>query len=720
MKIFSVIFFLSATAFHARSAEARSTMQGVPITLALSRQSDSSLARLAKMAESAPSNAQAWNAFGRAASNATRTQWRRGVVDASSVRLIVAAETSLARAVRLAPENVEYSIDLATHLFGVSPTNITRAESILERALAIATKTGSGESLSRVADKLGIMQWRRYESLADRRGFTLEPRISLFLSQASEFAKWLELYTFPFKPPIGMDAYDTAEHYFQSACEADVNNDLALRHYFMALLDRNDWSALAEFARRRVGNAESQAWAWLGLGLAEHRLGHRQRSTEAFEKGLSLLTSEERTRLTEVSRILSIKESARYTAISDSLKSQFDTLFWNVGNPSYLIPGNIFRDEYLARVIYAELRWSNEEQTQKGSSSDRGDAYIRFGPPDIRASFKFDPDTAPNVIWAWSALKVHLFFKQAPLYGTAYLNPTYRSEMYEPVILSNPSYFGALAGIAPARDSIFVQAYRFRGRGDSTEIAVYAGLMSVEPDTAMSDSTDRTMIGLFALSRTGRALSQNVREIQTARRDSLKLVNFSWQLQVPPSISGLRVDALRERDHRVGRWLSDFSGALPSGFSLSDILVAERVNRRSDAIAVARWFDFDIKETARNVFSKKRPIDVLWETYDIKPVDSLSAYQVSINLTRKEGKSAGAVFARLIGGVANATGIITRTRDGINISYDRTTKSAAIQPELIRLDLSSAPIGKYQIKISVLDKSTGLTAVSVRNVELVN
>ena len=43
---------------------------------------------------------------------------------------------------------------------------------------------------------------------------------------------------------------------------------------------------------------------------------------------------------------------------------------------------NEYRLEFLARVVFADFRWTDDDLNLRGADSDRGDIYVRYGPPD--------------------------------------------------------------------------------------------------------------------------------------------------------------------------------------------------------------------------------------------------------------------------------------------------------------------------------------------------
>ena len=673
---------------------------------------DATLAQLAAVAANAPNDAAAWHAYGKALSNATRSEWRKGHMSSTrAANRVSAAESSLARAVWLAPANEVYASELAAHLFGVSPTNITRAENVLESALDKAGVSATPQQLSVMTDRLGIMKWRRYEGVGDRRATKLDPRFGLFVNNVSEFPKWLELYTYDYRPPLGVGLREDALRYFRTAVSADPLNEVAARHEMMVYLDESDWSLLAEVARERLRVNSTLPWWWLGQGVAYHRMGRSELATQAFERGLALLSKLKRDSLLDIGRVLSINDATRHAALPDSMRSRMDTLFWNVGSPSLLVPGNVLRSEFLARAVFAEVRWSNEEQGVSGLQSDRGDAYIRFGPPDLRASFALD--TGPNVAWFWKRQRLHLFFRQEPLYGTALMNQSYRSNMYEPVVAESPSFFGSIPGMVRGRDTVVVQASRFRAADDSAALLVFAGVRRKSPGLRESISEANGKIGAFALGATGEPVSYMIAQLATP--DGAQAIRLTTGRE---SVA-LRVDGMRDQDASVSRWITDLPPRSTSGFAISDVLITESATLATPQTPTTRWYDFTIMPHAGLTFSRARPLDLLWEMYELSPSAVDSRYQLTITLQRVNGRSAGAVIARVIGRAASSVGVSSTSRSDISLTYDRTVPASAVIAEAVRLDIKGAPTGEYRIAITVTDRSSGRAVRTERTLSIV-
>lgn len=148
-----------------------------------------------------------------------------------------------------------------------------------------------------------------------------------------------------------------------------TDNELAFRHEAMALAERDRWEELAGVARRQSVLRPAQRWPWLALGLAEHRLGHSDRASVAFDSGFARLPKLEREHLMSLSRLLPTLQQTFFDTLSAPAKEQLSGMYWNVASPTLLLDDNPVLDEFRARVVYADLLWTNEEVRQRGAST---------------------------------------------------------------------------------------------------------------------------------------------------------------------------------------------------------------------------------------------------------------------------------------------------------------------------------------------------------------
>jgi GWxTD domain-containing protein len=109
--------------------------------------------------------------------------------------------------------------------------------------------------------------------------------------------------------------------------------------------------------------------------------------------------------------IMSDEEERAWKALpSDTEAAAFIDLFWARRDPTSGTPRNEFREEFMARVRYAEGTFT--EKRTRGSLTERGQVYILLGPPESgkrEAMTMAGPSgmssasarTADNVVWTW-------------------------------------------------------------------------------------------------------------------------------------------------------------------------------------------------------------------------------------------------------------------------------------------------------------------------------
>jgi GWxTD domain-containing protein len=104
-------------------------------------------------------------------------------------------------------------------------------------------------------------------------------------------------------------------------------------------------------------------------------------------------------------------EKAWKAVTTDAAAAAFIDLFWARRDPTLGTPRNEFREEFLARVRYADAAFA--EKRRRGALSDRGQVYILLGPPEsgTRQNMTMAANSnlsgasarsADNLVWTWS------------------------------------------------------------------------------------------------------------------------------------------------------------------------------------------------------------------------------------------------------------------------------------------------------------------------------
>ena len=117
-------------------------------------------------------------------------------------------------------------------------------------------------------------------------------------------------------------------------------------------------------------------------GLALYAAQDWAAARELFDVGLSLMSPEERAPYDDVSYLLRAREASSYGELEPDRAREYERILWSKSDPLFLIPENERRLEHVARVTYSELVFGDPERRLPGSSSDRGQVFIRYGQPE--------------------------------------------------------------------------------------------------------------------------------------------------------------------------------------------------------------------------------------------------------------------------------------------------------------------------------------------------
>lgn len=711
------LFFVLAGALSSASARS-SAQEALGLASApLSSRADSmkallSLDTLIRLDEaSSEASIDAWHHRGMLAWGLADAEGRTGFMERTADdSLLEVAESSLRRAVR--GDNAGYLVDLGRfYLTSNSASVRSRAKDIFEKALDAARKSGDSLAMSRTHDELGMGWWRRYNDRANRhiysyiidnikdRTFVKDPRsIAYFVDNQTIRAAAQDW--------SGQEEYLRAWEHFADALNADPANGGALRHTYMALADRQRWVELEHTSRVRIDADSTDAWAWLANGLAEHRLGDEVAADTAFRHALRLLPERDRARYDRLARIFTTRDAAGIARLPQAERENVKQMYWLMADPLWATSDNEHRMEFLSRVVYAELRFSVEEFGLHGADTDRGEVYVRYGPPPAVISFPPDPvrhaEHRIRILW-WYNVDESFLFRELPTYSVATLEPGDKRELNRlrdtvPVVWRNE-------GEDRLVDSIDVQLVRFRAAGDSGDVFVAARV----PVASMIRGID---LARGALRLDFRAYTWRAEPVfRDTTREVLDFTHASpgelrtWNTRVPPGTFLYRVEALQPDAMRGARGASRIEVPPHDGFGMSDLLVAAEISPHS-AAAADRWSDFRITPNL-GVVRSGEPFGLLWETYGLTPRDGSDEYDVTITLTRVRRGGLGGLVARIVSGVGGAVGISHGSSDEVTLSFPRRVPARNVALDHVTLDLGTATPGPYTLQVTVTDRATG-------------
>lgn len=670
-------------------------------------------------------DAAAWHRRGMILWGNTRSKRSGGFIkDGKIIKMLQDADSSLRLARLLAPDSARYAIDLGRFLLnsGVATVRFS-AKGVFEKGVEAAERTGTPWQRAEAADELGLTHWRQYENVAwralgsaggiDASGQTLDslgssptaPGEAKSLVESQYRQVEGENY-------MGRDAYERALEMFKKAVEAFPDHPAARRHYYMALAERSRWDELATVTSARARTAIWDAPTHLARGLALHRLGRGIEAQAAFDSALVLLTDQERVRLTNVSRLLrtakqragQLSDSAQYEELGTGpVRATADSMYWAMADPLALTPENESRNEFLARVAFAELRWTQDDFDLRGADTDRGEVWIRYGPPDKRVGAGSDGRFSGNAeTWIYNTGATFTFNTPAG-FGTARYaqNSWTRAQELKAVQPASWSNVPIMRRI----DSIQVQIARFRAVGDSADVVMVADL----PVDSLVAGVDVTRVpldmGMGMWTGPSVVLLRDSTRVLVDPKDLLNAPRLrAWRERLPAGDHVYRFEALQPDALRGARALGKVSLRRETGFGASDLLVAERVAPREGTPA-RRWRDLIVSPNAAT-FSRGTPIGLVWETYGLQPSPEGGAkYRVVVSVERRFDNKASAFVANVVGGITGSVGASAKenNKGRAALKFERSAPAADVALDWLTLDIGNAAPGRYLVSVEVTD-----------------
>lgn len=637
-------------------------------------------------------------------------------------RLSRQADTSLRIAAQLAPTKPWYTLIVGRYLLA-SKMALTRSSAggFFEQANSLARKGTDSMMIAETAIELGRTHWRKYDALANRRielipGGALsainDAMMPTVIAPAADtklvfdmkaIRAALETNTQALPPNVtGESDFKKAGDLFREAYAIAPTSPRAFRSLAMHLVDREQWQELEALASGHIRIAPWDAWAWMTSGLAAHRLGKSAAATAAFDSARSFLGNAELARLDNITRVTAPGDTSKMVRGTPGERAVLQRFFWVFADPVWSRSGNEARVEFLARITYAELRWTVDEMRVRGADTDRGNIYVRYGPPAITAVVGPDPNAMnAEVSWLWVYPSSKIFEFRGPAgYATALTPPgdidiVYRQTREAPVRWDN------LADIKI--DSMPTQMARFRAGADSVDLyfAAQAPVDSIRLSSDVGDLNSHVWLLSFAAA--------------TVVHDSAALAPkgaVGWKRRVRAGGYIFRAEASTQGSLRAGRSTSTIDGSLTaasgltgSGFGVSDLLLATTAEPRGPT--ARRWSDLDITPTA-GAISRSGSVALVWENYEFGQRDGNAQYDVAVTLTRERTRT-GRIAANIVGALASVARI-DRGADSYTATFDRTVPHAAAFADHIALTLGETPLGTYTLTLTVTDKVTGQKA----------
>jgi GWxTD domain-containing protein len=647
------------------------------------------------------------------------------------------ADREFEAALRLDADNPRYLIEIA-RLRLKQPLLRVQAERLFRRALASAHKSGDPMATAEVEAEIGHIYLRRYQAVAHRRVIigpnrTFEWEAAL---RDPHYTRDILLDYSAAVPGLGEADLAKAETHYRAATAAAPASATASRGLLALLAETGRLEELLDEARRFVRIAPTDGDAQLFLGMGLWRAGRAAAADTAFGRALAALPPADRAPLEDLAPILRAADAVRYRELPDSLRRGFEELYWWSAEPLRLTAENEFRLEHLARVAHAELLFGAPDLRLRGWLTDRGQIFIRYGPPPVVATFPPNPyeNTADpmatgmvTTVWFYPDRNLRFVFSGPPTYNYQRLAVDFDAYAENARFITPVAYDNV--PVARSLDSVAVQVAQLRPHGDTagTDVLFFAGI----PVRRMARGVD---LGAGDL-ETALFVTDDGHRDRIARRgaETVRLAaeqQFEVRTETARLAAGrylYRFEARLHAAERSARGMSRLTvEALDGpGLTLSDVIVADRIALRDEGPRGRGLGDFFIDPNASLEFRRGEPVHIYTEAYGLTAEDSAGTgpsvrFQVAVRL-RVQDLERGGVAARLLGDLLDVVGVTAEGDDQVMLQYaaQEPLEGRDRVPVFLAIDLTKAPAGRYALDLAVTDLATGRVAVRHREIRVV-
>ncbi|MDP1891924.1 MAG: GWxTD domain-containing protein, partial [Gemmatimonadaceae bacterium] len=465
---------------------------------------------------------------------------------------------------------------------------------------------------------------------------------------------------------------------------------------------------------------------WMALGLALHERDRLDASAVAFDSALALLPHKVRREMLDVTQWLRPDDAAHLASVPAAERQATEQAWWRSADPLALTSVNEARVALLARVAYADLRFTSEEAQLPGWRTDRGQVWIRYGAPSVVATLApetQDVNGAESMarvitVWWYPATSLRFVFRGPPAINAASFAGNFRAYADNARRIIPMSLDDAHSTLQ--LDTVTVQVARFRG-ADGTRVELFAQFptdrMLADVDLSPALVEGGFSFGDGAAQQAPQMLRDSMR---VAAGAAAKPVRRSWARTVTPGREyAYRIEA-RQPDTGRGARGDGTIGVLPLGAAgapdMSDLVVADRITAVGE---LAARDAFRIDANPAMIFAARDTVALYWETYDaVAHADGAARLRVRVTVRILSIDRGRSFSARVIGGIADAVGLSAVGDEQVSLTYERDVVAGAMVPHQLALGLGDAPAGRYALMLEVTDLSSGRATRTERTLTL--
>ncbi|MEK6767899.1 MAG: GWxTD domain-containing protein [Gemmatimonadota bacterium] len=637
------------------------------------------------------------------------------------------AKRDLERALELDRHNPRYLLELG-RLRLKMPFLRIEAGRLFRRAEEEARARNDAAVLADVETELADIHVRRADNAQNRRIVTGG---ALRFDPNQALADWRYAQNFITEQSSAVeDAGEQdrrrAEDYFRAALTALSTHQAAASGLLGLLYDAARFEEYLGVARRLARDAPSSALAQLALGLGLARTGRDAEAAAALDSALALMPPTDRRAIEDLSPILRRTDADAYQRLSASERREAQRIYWAGSDPLRLTAVNEHRIEHLARVAYANIRYTAPELHLRGWETDRGVIYIRYGPPPVAVSFApntegGNPEQIGKIttVWWYPERRLRFVFYGTPGYNVARFSGDFLAYAEDARYAAPVRYDNV--PVNEALDSIPVQVARFRDPRGAPSVVFFAGIPVAHMLSGIDLTRSTLQTGIFISDRLERDIFQRRREEPVDLSEERQFESRTFEVALDPGEYRYRLEALEPTSRRAARGAAMLEvGAPRTGvLDLSDVVLANNIAPRTEPPRDRR--DFFIDPNPAQTFAPGQRVHLYWEIYGLRPDSAgVGSYTVSVTIRLQSIERRG-VVARLVGGAADAIGTTGEGDDRVTLAYasELAVGDRDRVPEYLAVDLGDSPEGLYSMEISVQDRHSRQTVVRTRSLHLV-
>ena len=634
----------------------------------------------------------------------------------------------LGRANSIDPTNARYLIEMG-RIRLKTPLLRVEAERLFRHALEVAEAASDPAQIAEVAYELGEIKERRYFTGRDRWMYTTTNVIFDPIASRARLhytREFLEHLSQPIENSAHVDRQE-AEDYFRRSLKSTPTHALSALALMGLLYDQRRFDEMQRIAAPLLATDSASPRVLMATALATYRLGQLGRADTLFTRALARFAPADRDEITHIGRITKKDDSVRIDGLSAADRARTDSAFWEAADPMLSTPQNEARLEFLARMAYADLRFTDDDMRQVGWRTDRGLIIARYGEPPIVATFppSSDADAKDAVgrvitVWYYPRTEVEFVFTGPPAMNIAFFAGNHRGYAEEqrqeaPFLLDN-------VPMAMAIDSIQMQMSRFRGSTAAKgELLIVASI----PTARLYKAAEIDRGSLETSLRIGPLAAMKI-----VRRDTLAIVLPAATKTARQWVDTLEAGAnyrvrVEVRDAAVSSAMARAQAELTmlegatASLASSDILFADRYP--NSGAVVGRWNTIKLTPRADLRFAQRDTFSVYWENYGLKPdAQGRVKYEVRLVVTLEEMDRGPNNVRRLFGSLSDAFGLSAVGDEQLGLRFERNEALAGRDrvPELVTLGLGSAPAGRYRLDLITTDHTSGQVTQTHRTFHL--